>query len=207
MNGITNRLAVVAMLAAPAVFAAQPGPYFGAGVGYADVLSDDQEEDLYSFIRGQGLDGNINDDTDNLSYKVFGGYQLTSSYGFELAYMSLGGVDLTANITQPNNATVNIETDGDAFEFVATGSYPVSSSFDLEGRLGGLYYNIDADVAATGPVNSNYNPEDDGVAFTVGVGFAFQAGTNWVWRGGWQYVDTDLVENLFQTSLAYRFGH
>jgi hypothetical protein len=137
---------------------------------------------------------------------VFGGYQLTSTYGFEFAYLTLGDLDLTANVTAPVNATVKAETDVDGFEFVATGAYPISNTLDLTARIGGIYYNADGDVQVTGPVTGTFNVEDDGVVFTGGIGFANQLGDNWIWRGGYQYVDTDNVNHLFQTSIAYRFG-
>jgi len=200
-------LGMLAAFAAPAAFAAQPGPYVGAGVGYADVLTDDDKDDLRNFVRGQGFDGNVEDDTENFNFRVFGGYQLTSNYGVEFAYLTLGDLDLTANITTPVNATVKADTEVDGFEFVATGAYPMSSSFDLTARVGGIYYNADGDVSITGPVTGTYEVEDDGVAFTGGVGFSREIGTNWVWRGGWQYVDTETVNHLFQTSIAYRFGN
>ena len=46
---------------------------------------------------------------------------------------------------------------------------------------------------------------DGAVAFTGGVGFNRKIGTNWNWRGGWQYVDVDQVNHLFTTGIGYRF--
>ena len=209
MKNWTLEATMLALLASPAAFAADPGPYVGAGVGYADVLTDDEKDDLRNVLRAQGFNGNVDDDTENFNFRVFGGYQLTPNFGVELAYLTLGDLDLLATVTAPVNGTVKAESDIDGFEFVATGAYPIYKDLDLTARIGGIYYNADGDVSVTGPLGaaSRYSVEDDGVAFTGGVGFAREFGTRWTWRGGWQYVDTELVENLFQTSLAYSFGN
>ena len=209
MKNWTLEATMLALLASPAAFAADPGPYVGAGVGYADVLTDDEKDDLRNVLRAQGFNGNVDDDTENFNFRVFGGYQLTPNFGVELAYLTLGDLDLLATVTAPVNGTVKAESDIDGFEFVATGAYPIYKDLDLTARIGGIYYNAGGDVSGTGPLGAanRYSVEDDGVAFTGGVGFAREFGTRWTWRGGWQYVDTELVENLFQTSLAYSFGN
>jgi len=203
----TNRLLMFAAIGATsAVYAAEPGPYIGAGIGYADVMTDDDEDDLQQFVANQGLTASIDNDTENFNFRIHAGWQLTPNFGAEVAYLTLGDLDLLATITAPVNGTVKAETDVDGFEFVATGAYPLFKDLDLTARIGGIYYNGDGDVTVTGPVAGNYEIEDDGVAFTGGVGFSRQFARQWSWRGGWQYVDTDTVEHLFQTSISYRFG-
>ena len=195
-----------ALFGAPVAQALDTGFYVGGGIGYADVLTDDDEDDVADFLADRGLTANIDNDTDNFNWRLFGGWQFHPNFGIETGYLALGELDVDAAIPAPTNARVKVEAEIDGFEFVATGAYPVGYGIELTARLGGIYWDADADVDITGPITGTFNADDDGVAFTGGIGFARQFGTNWIWRGGWQYVDTDRVENLGMTSIAYRFG-
>lgn len=196
---------LLATLIVPAANAADVGPYVGAGVGYADVLTDDTEDDLQDFLGSQGITADLDNDTDNFNWRVFGGYQFHPNYGFEVAYVGLGDVDLTATEIGAPGRTVDVSTDIWGIEFAATGAYPVTENWDLTAKVGGMYYDAEADVDVTGPVVGSFEAEDTGVAFTGGVGFTRKIGPNWLMRGGWQYVDVDEINHLFSTSIGYRF--
>jgi OOP family OmpA-OmpF porin len=169
------------------------------------VVTDDDEDDVEDFLAAQGLTGAVDNDTSNFNSRVYGGYQFTPNAAVDFAYLTLGEVDVTARVTAPVDATVKIDSNVDGFEFVVTGACPISYRTDLTARLGGVYYDAEGGADLAGAVVGTVDVEDDGVAFTGGVGFSRKIGSNWIWRGGWQNVNVDKLHRLFLTGIACRF--
>jgi OmpA-OmpF porin, OOP family len=113
---------------------------FGAGIGKSDLDDGDS-----------GFDG------DDTGFKLFGGYQITSNFSAELAYIDGGTVEDTIN-------GLNVEADTSAFQASIIGTLPVNEQFSVYGRTGFLQW--DADLSASNGASAS----NDGTDFAYGLG-------------------------------------
>jgi OmpA-OmpF porin, OOP family len=129
-----NRTLIVAC--AMAIAAAVPahadneqGFYAGAGVGEYNVKVDDIG-DIGPVV------GDF--DSDDTSYKIFGGYRLNPYFALELAYINLGE-------PEDNVAGFPIHTKTDGFAPYAVGTLPLGI-FEVFAKLGYLFYDVEVDL-------------------------------------------------------------
>ncbi len=190
--------------------AAEPGWYAGGGIGYADVVSDSDEDDIKDLFAANGITATFDNDTENINLRITGGYWFNENVGVELSYITLGEADVEANITAPAPGEFSTDSEIDGFEYVVQFAYPYNNKTDITAKIGAITWDAEVDVAFSGAGGglTALSAEDDGTDFTIGIGYARDVGQkgSWIWRGGYQYIDVDRVEHVFSSGFVYSFG-
>lgn len=113
------------------------------------------------------------DDRD-IAWQVFGGRQITDKLSIELGYLNLGETSTSVQIGNVSNVSAARETDGVTLALL--GSYPISDSFQLLGRVGLYWWESDLTITSNSfGTQSQQRHSDDGTDLLVGVGLGY----NW----------------------------
>jgi opacity protein-like surface antigen len=134
-HGITAVLALAALAAAANAKAQDntSGFYAGGGVGSFDVEIDDFDD----------VDETIDRyDSDDTAWKAFVGWRANPYLALELAYVNLGSPD--DEIAPDTRLTV--ETDG--FAPYVVGTFPIGDWFEVFGKAGYYFYDVEARVSS-----------------------------------------------------------
>ena len=164
---IKQAIALTGLVAAaagisPLAFAQDSGWYLGASAGQS-IARDWCPSSL--------LVGESCDDTKS-AYGVFGGYQVNKYLGAELGYTDLGefkasepGIALTSKVK--------------GFELLGVGTIPINPQFEVYGKVGVFFWDLDAACAGTcstfGPgggsgLGGPGSQSDSGIDLTYGLG-------------------------------------
>lgn len=162
--------AAVGLMSLPVLAAEDSGFYVGAGLGFSNVETDSIEvvEDEYFKF-----------DSDDVAWKLFGGWRMNKYIAFELDYIDLGSNDDTVSYdfdvfpTPTATETIDITTTIDitAFAPYVVGTFPIGI-FEISGKLGYAFWDADLDICASDRMG-NFECEgasDDGEDFAWGVG-------------------------------------
>jgi opacity protein-like surface antigen len=95
-----------------------------------------------------GVPGSISCDSNDTSFRVLGGYQMSPNVAIEAGYSDLGTVHAS------NGDTAELS----AFDVSAIGSWPVGNRFALLGRLGGYRGDSRVSLAPPPPVPAVFPP-------------------------------------------------
>jgi OOP family OmpA-OmpF porin len=145
---------------------AQEGFYVGGDIGYATI--DDS-----------GVDD------EDISFHFMAGWQFNENFGVEFGYADFGEFDA---------GIVDIEADGFDVSFV--GAWPVADKFSLTGRLGYLWWDLDAGAFG----------DDDGSDLLFGIGGRYDLNDQFMFYGGWtRYEISDADLDNFHIGGAFRF--
>jgi len=164
-------------------------------------------EGFYAFgDLGQAKYSGDGDETDTAA-AIGVGYNLNSTFAFELAYHDLGGLDISDSVYEPSVGYIDVNgsLDVTAVNFSAIAKLPLSESFDLYGRLG--YASVKVDSRGTGyamgitvPVSAS---ESENKA-TFGLGAAYKVNDKFALRGEYiKFGDLDL--SSFTIGGTYAF--
>lgn len=122
------------MVPAGSLYAFEPGPYLGFGLGATsyDLSVSDYDD-------GNIVGGSV--DTSDTGYKLFAGYRFTPNVAVEAYFADLGdtGFDGQASGTTEDhwcfgNVSSNVSVDG--FGASMVGLFPVSRDFNVHGKFG-----------------------------------------------------------------------
>ena len=121
-------------------------------------------------FRGLPAGSTVNscDNTDT-GWKVYGGYQWTSHWGFELGYYDFGKASASATVL---GVPVTAHGEATGWQLAATGTLPITPEFDVFAKLG--IHNSDVDVRASAPgvsVSASGNSTD--LAWGLGAKWNF----------------------------------
>ena len=171
--------ALAALLAAAPLAQAQAPMhqhwFVGGGYGNTDV----DPRVTTGLITSGTVDGK------DSGYKIYGGYQFNPYFGLELAYVDLGTVKYSGVFADPfgtlpvTGGTIDI----DGFYFAVLGSYPVSSSFSLFGKIGIYSWDMHARDTTGG---LPFSAAEYGADVYLGVGAAFYFTRNVGLRVEWE---------------------
>ncbi len=134
-------------------------------------------------VGGADVEASQFDDTD-VGFRVFGGYQMTPHWGFELGYVNFGEM----------SDGVDVEIDG--FEFSGTGTWEIAPKWDVFGRLGVLYWDDDT-LPAGSPLDN-----DNGEAFAAAVGARWQFSKQLSARAEFAGYDIEDTDNVYLLSVG-----
>ena len=146
MKKILLASATAAMLIAAPAFAQG---YVGLGIGSASLTGLEGNESGSTYSGGNSA---------KTSMKIFGGYQITPMWGVEAQYATLGKRDFVESVN--NNVVFTESFKTSQFSIAATGKLPLSSSFDLIGKLG---------VSANSVKFDGQNESATGLMYGIGV--------------------------------------
>ena len=167
------RLALLALSLATLSSAASAQLYVGGGVGTS---------------KSTGLSGTtavtattnatFSGDKSQTSYKLYGGYQFTPTWGLEAQYSDLGNRSASFAFSGAVVGTGALSARAQQFSLAATGTLPISNNFYLMGKLGASRNSICTVSASAGgaTITSNGSNKTDLLA-GVGVGYNFNK--NW----------------------------
>lgn len=146
--------------------------------------------------------GSTCDDKD-IAWKVFGGYQFNSYFGFEFGYADLGEVKQSAT----GVGTATFETTG--IEMVLVATLPINQQFGLFAKWGLFSWQLDRTITGTGAGTT----EASGKELTYGFGVKYNFTRSIALRLEWQrYMDvgdvsttgiSDVDVGLF--GIAFKF--
>jgi len=185
--------------------AAEPGWYIGVGAGQSDV--DISSSDVNKIMTAAGITGTSSVDETDTAWKIFAGYQYNKYLGVELGYVDLGEVDIDAVITAPTAATLKINAETQAAALSVIASLPIGDKFNVFGRVGAFYWDVEAEAAAVvGGVVSKASADDDGIDLLFGAGAKYDFTKNVGVRVEWERYDVDGDDiDLISGSLLYSF--
>ncbi|WP_153448527.1 OmpA family protein [Vibrio algicola] len=186
-TSITSILSLSLLLSANVNAAAENAGefYLGAKTGWANFDFDPADA------------SNVDDDA--WAGSVYGGYQFNTWLSLEGGYNYLGKSHYDAEKTKLQN-----------FELGAKADWNITDSWNLFGKLGGAYNNVQA---------SNFAGDDNNISLMLGAGIEYQISHNWRLRGEYQWFDNagDNVSdgagyraqpdvNYVSVGIAYYFG-
>jgi outer membrane protein OmpA-like peptidoglycan-associated protein len=199
MNHRRIVLGIVFAAGATVAFAAEEGPFIGAGVGQSTAKA--------SVHRLPG--NNLDYDENANAYKGYVGYNFTRWLGIEGGYVDLGDTDKKFVVSTPvlNGAKVKVSANGwQGFGVVYLPIGPI----DIFGKVGGIASNVDVKLSTGGFGQSpqhDTESESRGM-FAYGGGAAWNFG-HWAIRAEYEGYDVSKLDDLYvvSASLQYTFFH
>lgn len=108
-----------------------------------------------------GGTGAFANDKNGNAYSLYGGSYFSENFGWELGYNDFGRINRGGGSTKAN-----------AFSVSLVGKAPLSSSFNLLGRVGGSYVRTDVSSAPGSGITAGTDNKFD-LSYGVGAEFAF----------------------------------
>ena len=175
---------------------------FGAGATRVDDFCDDVRDLASAVAIGFGGAVGTSCDDEDTGWKVFGGARLSPNLALELGYVDLGEADVDFRVEDTfGNANVEV----DAFVYSLLLIYPVSESFSIFGKVGGFYWDAEAEATVVG--FGSADADENGTDLMFGVGGAFNITKNISVRAEWErYNDIeDYDVDMLSGSVVYMF--
>jgi OmpA-OmpF porin, OOP family len=201
----------VLLAAASQANAADRGWFAGVGIGQMNTEIDD--------ILGSGVKF---DETDT-AFKVFGGYKFFPWLSVEGAYVDGGKPEISESITDGSStADLKLSVEVQSLVAAAVFTWPISDRFELFAKPGVAFWTSTTDVNVTQDGSSVYssNQDDDGTAFFLGAGGAFNFNEHMGVRVEYEWFDVaatyddvnnewvdsvDATSGLWSASFVYSF--
>ena len=148
-----------------------------SGAASAPALSQSQSQDAGWFIGAGGgiakfrdgcppvTPGLTCDDRGN-AWKVFGGYQFNSYFGYEIAYGDLG------KITQTQVGVSSATLEGTTIDLLLVLTIPLSREFGLYGKWGVANWDVERTITGMGAGSADASGRD----ITFGFGMSYSVG-------------------------------
>jgi hypothetical protein len=151
----------LAALAATSGVQAQMGNYslYGPGSGYVGLNLGRSDYSLESGLRGFGF--NFNDDDTDTSVNLYAGSFFNPNFGLELGYTHFGKINRGGGDTEAEGVNLSL-----------VGRAPMSSQFNLLGKLGTTYGWTDVSAAPGSGIASG-NESGFGVSYGIGAEYVF----------------------------------
>ena len=168
MKQIKSLLAVAALTVAGSALAQQPSlssVYVGGTIGQSEFKD--------------GCNGVSDCDKKDTAWRVLGGYQFNRYFAAELGYHDLGEASASGS-----------SLEGNAWEVVGIGAYPVIDKLSVYGKLG-LYR---GELESSGAKETNSD-------LTYGLGVQYDVHKNVGIRGEWQRYNKIGGGNLVETDV------
>lgn len=189
----TSLFVAAASLVAVAGAQAQSGSsaysLYGAGNSYIGLNAGQSD---FSLGNGNGTYGSDKHDT---SYNIYAGSYFNNNFGFEIGYTDFGSVSRAGGKTKADGINLSV-----------VGRLPLSTSFNLLGKLGTTYGRTDVSTGAGSGVTAG-SESDFGWSYGVGAEYAF----NPQWSAVLQYDEHNLKfaggdrNRVSATSLGLRY--
>jgi OOP family OmpA-OmpF porin len=182
-------IALAAVVAGGMPIAASAGGFYvGAGIGSATYESAD-------FVDCFGQCEQFKDS--DFAYGLFAGYEVTDAVAVELGYWDWGSGDDTLD-------GVQAEVEPSMITIMAVGSAPIAENWELFGKAGVAWLDIDSSIVDGGEGASGSSDSQD---LALGGGVQWDIG-NFGIRGEALWVDAEDADQamMFGVSGLWRFG-
>lgn len=166
--------------------AAEPGGYLGAAFGQSQA-SDLNAAEINAALASVGLGAVTSVDDKGTPFRLFGGYRFSDNLAVEGGYTSFGKFTSQSTIVSGGSGTVNGEWSSYSLNVAAVGMLPVGQSLSLFGKGGLSLWNLDFDLAASGPGGSlTASESESGVSPLLGLGAMFNISSKFAIRADWE---------------------
>jgi OmpA-OmpF porin, OOP family len=233
--------AVIILAFSPAAAADNPYWYLGGSIGSTSTagLDDLTADELAQVAEASGVPPEIipsivstSDDTEELGWKLYGGYQFNRYIGLEALYTDLGSFSREARLEGAvalfTPARLIEETEVEGYGLSVVASYPFSPAFSGFAKVGAFSWEADSKgdlaiqtgslcvIIVCAPVTDvgKYSGDDSGTDPMYGLGMVYLI-KGWGVRLEWERYtglghgfesasETDL--DLLSLGIEYRFG-
>ena len=184
-------------------------PYLGLGVGQSHSLISEQTS-INSAMGFASTPLSLSNERQDTSYKIFGGYQVTPHFGWEVGYFNFGKFTYAAAMPT-GNVNGRYEIQGANLDLVYT--MPLSQRWSASARVGAQYAETRGTYNGTGlmPVTAA-NRTDQNTNAKVGLGLQYEISPSLLVRGEaerYRVKDgfgNDGDVNQFSMALVFPFG-
>jgi OmpA-OmpF porin, OOP family len=208
----TLGITLAAVLTAPLLLAEDAGWYAGFNVG--ESQGDFQHSEIVNGLLQHSTIGSVysfEDDSKDIGYKVYGGYQFNRYIAVESGYFDLGQFDFAATTLPSGALDGQIKIRGLNFDLV--GTLPITEKLSAFVRGGATYSQVRDTFRDAGAVNiPDKNRENKDTDYKFGGGMEYAITDNLGMRlEAERYRVNDAVGNnadvdLYSLGLLYRFG-
>lgn len=193
----------------PAVVNAQAfdNYYFGISAGKAEL--DANASSIHNDIKSEGFYDITIDDSDT-AFKIFGGAEINDNLSLEAFYTNLGQYTVNADFTKQNiTANTDIRYDIESVGIDLVGSFPLSETFNIFGKIGMQYWYVDSIVDVSSNTSAYYikhqSDLETGFDPTYGIGIAMNIHQFSV-RAEYEVYKIDEEDiNMMSVGVAYHF--
>lgn len=207
---VTLGLVALTAIATPFAMADDSGLYVGGNIGQSRATID--EDRITNDLTGAGFTTTgFEDDTRDLGFKLFGGYQFNKYFALEGGYFDLGKFDFTATGLPAGTLSGNIKIKGVNLD--AVGILPITEKFSAFGRVGANYAKVEDSFVGGGSLTVlNPNPSERNTNYKLGLGLQYAFNDSLAMRAeAERYRIDDAVGNdgdvdLISVGLVFRFG-
>jgi OOP family OmpA-OmpF porin len=184
--------------------------YLGGGVGQS--RSKIHVDRVAAGVLGAGISAPAfeRDDRDT-GYKLFGGYQFNPYFGLEGGYFSLGRFAFNSTLVPPGTLAGQMKIMG--LDVDAVGTWPMTPSFALLGRVGAQYAKVRDTFSGTGSAAGIAgNPSKRALNFKLGLGLQYEITRSVLLRGEVEHfrvtgpVSGHNGVNMISASLVFPIG-
>ncbi|MEQ1836869.1 MAG: outer membrane beta-barrel protein [Candidatus Nitrotoga sp.] len=184
--------------------------YGGANIGQSTATIDDAR--IRAQLQAGGLTtSSLTEDDSDLSYKIFGGYQVNKNFAVEAGYFNLGKFGYTATTVPTGSLTGKVKLQG--LNIDAVGMLPFAEKFSAFGRIGAQYAQARDTFTGTGAVTvTEPNPGKSSINYKAGVGLQYDFNQSLGMRAEVERhrINDAIGSNgdidTYSVGLVYRFG-
>ena len=167
------RLALLALSLATLSSAASAQFYVGGGVGTSKSTGFNGTTAVTATTNAT-----VTGDKNQTSWKLYGGYQFTPTWGLEAQYANLGNRSVPFTFSGAVVGTGTASARAQQFSLAATGTLPLSNNFYLMGKLGASRNSIGTISGSVGTVSFTSNGTNK-TDLLAGVGVGYNFNKNW----------------------------
>lgn len=206
----TLSMGALALLASPALYAADSGWYVGGNLGQSRAKVDNQRIETGLQAEGFGT-ATLADHNHDTGFKLFGGYQINPHFALEGGYFNLGRFGYTATTVPAGSLHADMKVQG--LDLDALGLLPITPRWSVFGRVGLIYADTRDSFAGTGSLYpSTTSASKRALGYHYGAGLQYELTDAAALRAeAERYRVKDAVGNngdidLISVGLVYRFG-
>ena len=200
----------LALVTSPMLHADDSGWYIGGNIGQS--RADIDEAGITSSLTANGFsDISVQEDSIDLGYKFYGGYQLNRYFALEGGYFDLGKFNFTSTTQPAGTFNGSIKLKGINVDLV--GFMPITEKLSAFGRVGLNYAQAKDSFSGTGFVHVlNPNAKERDTHLKIGAGLQYTFTEKLAARLETErYRIDDAVGNhgdvdLISVGIVYRFG-
>jgi OmpA-OmpF porin, OOP family len=207
--GITCLFGVAAVNSPPAV-ATDDGWYGGISIGRSEASIARERIRAELEVAGRIMTS-IDEDHQDIGYKLFGGRKFNKNFAVEAGYFNLGKFGYTARTTPTGRFIGEARFQG--LNLDAVGILPITQKISAFGRAGLIYTETKDEFSGTGAVVvTNANPNEKEGSWKYGLGVQYDFTPKFALRGEWErYRVNDAIGNkgdidMLLVGLIYTFG-
>lgn len=171
-----------ALFGSSTAFAANAGWYIGASGGGTKAKDAPSASEVDAELALLGFTSRSSVDDTDTGWKIFGGYKFNPNFAIEGNYADLGELSIKSIVTAPSSATINTSWEAKTWALSAVGIVPLAYKFDIFGKVGFQYWDVDYKRSAPARASES----DNGTDLTYGIGADYNFTDRFALRAEWE---------------------